>query len=391
MKKLLISMSLFPFAITACGGGSGSSNNNTNQDNNNNQDNGNNNGNNNGGSDTNQPTDTLVQDVIYQYPDIVGDAWTKKYYQSDMNVINKLWKSTVSFFAENYVNGDTYCNDLFAGTTSYGNIAQPEDGADIAYGNKATDPDLNEADATIYTVKPEGEKTYLSNGTGWVIGQNSTHYYIATNKHVIKQNATSNKSCLGVADVHGGQAASRVDTTVGNNGVIWDGKTTANKNIDFAVVAIKKSGFNVNLDTIKLSNDIVKQSNFTNDLIFVGEYLRNNTLYNASFPYGTKRYNKARSTDESDIGGFESGLSSTEDFPSFEFEMYGAGGSSGSPVVNKNNELVFLNTLGVAVPSRLKNNDWWTQYRNAGVPAYILKNILTSEICVSVSNMDSCN
>lgn len=376
--------------------------------------------------DTTIPEGEIAIKKEYDYSDSIGDAWTKDYSNDDMKVINNLWKSTLTIAAISdslQISGnetiDTMCNKLANGQTTIGDITKPLSDRKYDYKDKSADPLLNTKDSGDYTIKQGGEEQYLNTGTGWVIAQNTSHFFIATNHHVaMKVTKRTNEvpgfangegtidPCITVASTEEGRLkAAVIDKSLGDNGLIYNGRGATGKSYnwtDMAIVALKKSDIGLEMPTVKLSTKVTKGASDTITKNRLSNMLSESILYTAGYPSGAKRPNKTNPPKalRSNFDGYDVGagqdtdgteLQSSWTNPYAEYNFFTDGGSSGSAVVNADGELEFLNTLKIAEPSRMENNDYWTQFRSSGVPAFWIKDIVDNELCTTNTyNLDIC-
>ena len=397
MKKLLLSLASAPILVAGCGITVGPA--------------------------IEKPKDgEIVIAKEYDYTDNISDAWTKDYYKEDMDVIDKLWSSTVAVAALstsiNVGSGQTLesvCNSIANGNSTAGDITAPDASRRLSYGDKTTNDALNNNHANDYTIKKGGENVYLNTGTGWVIAQNTTHYFIATNHHVAVKFSRNNGDLPGIANGPGtidecitiaatdskNKVAAVVDRSIGDNGLVYNGRgATGNSHnwTDIAIVALKKADFNLEMPTVKISKTVTEATDMSLTRTRVLDMLGKTKLYTAGFPSGAKRPNMTETPKalKSNITPYT--IASNEQYdttwnnPYFEYNYFTDGGSSGSAVVNPNGELEFLNTLKIGDPSQIVNGDYWTQFRSAGIPAFWINKILETEVCANNNpyDMDIC-
>lgn len=398
MKKLLLSLASAPILLAGCGITVGPA--------------------------VQKPKDgEIVVAKEYDYTDNVSDAWTKDYYKEDMDVINKLWSSTVAVAALsesiNVNSGQTLhgvCNSIASGNSSAGDITAPDTKRRLNYADKTADDSWNNKGVPQdYTIKKGGENLYLNTGTGWVIAQNTTHYFIATNHHVAVNFSRNSGDLPGIANGPGtidecitiaatdspNKVAAVVDRSIGNNGLVYNGRGASGSDhnwTDIAIVALKKADFNIAMPTVKVSKTVVEATDMSLTRSRVLDMLNKEKLYTAGFPSGAKRPNMTETPKalKSNITPYT--IASNEQYdttwnnPYFEYNYFTDGGSSGSAVVNSKGELEFLNTLKIGDPSQMVNDDYWTQFRSAGIPAFWINKILETQVCANNNpyDMDIC-
>lgn len=351
------------------------------------------------------PPDTskVTKEKITDYSDSIGDTYTKSYTTDDEAVIQKLQKQVFGITVWDEIipsiagsaDFNKWCDDIVKGRTNKGDISKPS--GIVAYGDPLADPSLLRDTAKAWSPLKTGENKYTITGTGWVLDQNDTHYFIASNNHVLttptkgtgdtgdqKNGPSSIPHCITV--MKPGQTSAQVDTSIGTRGLILNGRD--GDLVDVAVIAVKKSDLNLSeeITPITLKKGTGATPNDFRDW-FVAEKPK---LYTQGFPQAVYRYNKSDtpwlSLDyEKSNGGIEiqnpDSSKTTWDYSVFSYDYFTNAGSSGSPVVDSNNELVFLNAVGSTFPSRETLGNHWSSVQSGGVAVNELQKYITDIYC----------